>query len=51
LLGRVIARPRKRVHRALLITRDLRDDMRRNPEAVDPDPPPIARHAQRAITE
>ena len=47
----VVAVPREREHATSLVTRDLRDDVRRRAEAVQPDPLRIACEAQGPIAD
>lgn len=51
LLGSMIAGACQRIHGALLMARNLRDDMRRGAETVNADPLRVARHAERPIAD
>ena len=50
-LRRLVLRAREREHAPALVPRDLRDDVRRGAEAVEPEPLGVAGHAQRAVAD
>jgi hypothetical protein len=51
LLALRVARPGEREHAPPLVPRDLRDDVRRGAEAVEPEPLAVAREPERAIAD